>query len=80
VPEGAENRRPPPALRQGPLPGERHLAPRQRPGDRAQVEDSLRAADVIELYFTRGVYAVFPISIVYDFSSGSNITPVPTGP
>jgi polysaccharide export outer membrane protein len=36
----------------------------------------LCAADIIELYFTRGVYAVFPISFVYDFSSGSSIVPV----
>jgi polysaccharide export outer membrane protein len=40
----------------------------------------LCAADLIELYFTRGVYAVFPISFVYDFSTGSSVTPVPAGP
>ena len=28
----------------------------------------LCATDVINLYFTRGVYAVFPINYVYDFS------------
>lgn len=37
----------------------------------------LCAADVIELYFTRGVYAVFPITFVKDFSQGSSIVPVP---
>ena len=37
----------------------------------------LCATDVIELYFTRGIYAVFPISYVYDFSSSSGIVPVP---
>lgn len=38
----------------------------------------LCAADVIELYFTRGVYAVFPITFVKDFSTGSTMTiPVP---
>ncbi len=37
----------------------------------------LCATDAIELYFTRGVYAVFPISFVYDFTKGSSITPVP---
>jgi polysaccharide biosynthesis/export protein len=37
----------------------------------------LCATDVIELYFTRGVYAVFPINYVYDFSQGSAIIPVP---
>ena len=31
----------------------------------------LCATDVIELYFTRGVYAVFPINYVYDFSASS---------
>jgi polysaccharide export outer membrane protein len=36
----------------------------------------LCATDVVELYFTRGIYAVFPISYVYDFSSGSNVVPV----
>ena len=37
----------------------------------------LCAADVIELYFTRGVYAVFPITFVKDFSRGSGVVPVP---
>lgn len=37
----------------------------------------LCATDLIELYFTRGVYAVFPINYVYDFSSNSAIIPVP---
>jgi len=31
----------------------------------------LCATDVIDLYFTRGVYAVFPISYVHSFSNGS---------
>jgi polysaccharide export outer membrane protein len=31
----------------------------------------LCADDVIQLYFTRGVYAVFPITFVKDFSKGS---------
>ena len=31
----------------------------------------LCATDLIELYFTRGVYAVFPINYVYDFSANS---------
>jgi polysaccharide export outer membrane protein len=39
----------------------------------------LCAADVIELYFTRGVYAVFPITFVKDFSQGSTMA-VPVGP
>ena len=39
----------------------------------------LCAADVIELYFTRGVYAVFPITFVKDFSQGSTMA-VPIGP
>jgi polysaccharide export outer membrane protein len=33
----------------------------------------LCAADIIDLYFTRGVYAVFPISYVRNFSSGSAV-------
>ena len=37
----------------------------------------LCATDVINLYFTRGVYAVFPINYVYDFSQSSGIVPVP---
>jgi polysaccharide export outer membrane protein len=37
----------------------------------------LCATDLIELYFTRGVYAVFPINYVYDFSANSGIVPVP---
>ncbi len=38
----------------------------------------LCAADVIELYFTRGVYAVFPITFVKDFSTGSTMAvPIP---
>ena len=40
-------------------------------------ERILCADDVINLYFTRGVYAVFPITYVKDFSSGSAITPIP---
>jgi polysaccharide export outer membrane protein len=35
----------------------------------------LCADDVINLYFTRGIYAVFPISFVYDFSKGSTVIP-----
>jgi polysaccharide export outer membrane protein len=37
----------------------------------------LCATDVINLYFTRGVYAVFPINYVYDFSQSSGIVPIP---
>ncbi|MEX2092486.1 MAG: polysaccharide biosynthesis/export family protein, partial [Pirellulales bacterium] len=37
----------------------------------------LCATDLIELYFTRGVYAVFPINYVYDFSQSSGIVPIP---
>jgi polysaccharide export outer membrane protein len=38
----------------------------------------LCAADVIELYFTRGVYAVFPITFVKDFSRGTTMAvPIP---
>jgi polysaccharide biosynthesis/export protein len=37
----------------------------------------LCATDLIELYFTRGVYAVFPINYVYDFSASSGIVPIP---
>ena len=38
----------------------------------------LCATDVINLYFTRGVYAVFPINYVYDFSRNSGvITTIP---
>jgi polysaccharide export outer membrane protein len=37
----------------------------------------LCATDAIELYFTRGIYAVFPISYVYDFSASSSVTPIP---
>ncbi|HVT30798.1 MAG TPA: SLBB domain-containing protein, partial [Lacipirellulaceae bacterium] len=37
----------------------------------------LCADDVIELYFTRGVYAVFPITFVKDFTTGSTVVPVP---
>lgn len=37
----------------------------------------LCATDVINLYFTRGVYSVFPISYVYDFSQTSGIVPIP---
>jgi polysaccharide export outer membrane protein len=33
----------------------------------------LCAADIIELYFTRGVYAVFPVGFFYDLSSGSTV-------
>lgn len=35
----------------------------------------LCADDVINLYFTRGIYAVFPITFVYDFSKGSTVIP-----
>jgi polysaccharide export outer membrane protein len=38
----------------------------------------LCATDVINLYFTRGVYAAFPISYVYSFSNGSSVTPIVT--
>jgi polysaccharide export outer membrane protein len=38
----------------------------------------LCATDVINLYFTRGVYAVFPINYVYDFSNGGSVTPIVT--
>ena len=37
----------------------------------------LCATDVIQLYFTRGIYAAFPINYVYDFSASSGITPIP---
>lgn len=37
----------------------------------------LCATDVINLYFTRGIYAVVPINYVYDFSQSSGIVPVP---
>jgi polysaccharide export outer membrane protein len=37
----------------------------------------LCATDMIELYFTRGIYAVFPITYVYDFSQNSGLVPVP---
>jgi polysaccharide export outer membrane protein len=40
-------------------------------------ERILCADDVINLYFTRGAYAVFPITFFKDFSSGSAITAVP---
>jgi polysaccharide export outer membrane protein len=41
----------------------------------------LCATDVINLYFTRGVYAAFPISYVYSFNNGSTVTPImPPGP
>jgi polysaccharide export outer membrane protein len=40
----------------------------------------LCATDVINLYFTRGVYAAFPINYVYSFSNGSSVTPIVTGP
>lgn len=35
----------------------------------------LCATDLIELYFTRGVYAVFPTSYVYNLNQGSTIVP-----
>jgi hypothetical protein len=38
----------------------------------------LCATDVINLYFTRGVYAAFPISYVYSFNTGSSVTPIIT--
>jgi polysaccharide export outer membrane protein len=38
----------------------------------------LCATDVINLYFTRGVYAAFPISYVYSFNNGSSFTPIVT--
>lgn len=37
----------------------------------------LCATDVIQLYFTRGIYAAFPINYVYDFSASSGIVPIP---
>lgn len=37
----------------------------------------LCATDMINLYFTRGIYAVFPITYVYDFSRNSGVVPVP---
>jgi polysaccharide export outer membrane protein len=40
----------------------------------------LCATDVINLYFTRGVYAAFPINYVYSFNTGSSVTPIITGP
>lgn len=40
----------------------------------------LCATDVINLYFTRGVYAAFPISYVYSFSTGSTVTPITMQP
>jgi polysaccharide export outer membrane protein len=36
----------------------------------------LCATDVVNLYFTRGVYAVFPITFVKDFSTGTAVVPV----
>jgi polysaccharide export outer membrane protein len=35
----------------------------------------LCATDVIDLYFTRGVYSVFPIGFFYDLSQGSTVLP-----
>lgn len=35
----------------------------------------LTATDLIELYFTRGVYAVFPTNYVYNLNNGSTIIP-----
>jgi hypothetical protein len=43
----------------------------------------LCATDVINLYFTRGVYAAFPVSFFQDLSTGSTVsaaTPVPVVP
>lgn len=37
----------------------------------------LCATDLIELYFTRGIYSVFPITYVYDFTENSALVPVP---
>ncbi len=37
----------------------------------------LCATDVINLYFTRGVYAAFPINYIYDFSRNSGVVAVP---
>ncbi|MGE3240025.1 MAG: polysaccharide biosynthesis/export family protein [Pirellulales bacterium] len=37
----------------------------------------LCATDLIELYFTRGIYSVFPITYVYDFTQNSALVPVP---
>jgi len=36
----------------------------------------LCATDVVNLYFTRGIYAVFPITFVKDFSTGSAVVPI----
>jgi polysaccharide biosynthesis/export protein len=40
-------------------------------------ERILCADDVINLYFTRGAYSVFPITFVKDFSTGTAIAPIP---
>lgn len=40
----------------------------------------LCATDVINLYFTRGVYAAFPIAYVYSFTTGSTVTPINNAP
>lgn len=37
----------------------------------------LCATDMINLYFTRGIYAVFPVTYVYDLSQNTGIVPVP---
>jgi len=37
----------------------------------------LCATDVINLYFTRGIYQVFPITYVYDLSQNTGLVPVP---
>jgi polysaccharide export outer membrane protein len=36
----------------------------------------LCATDIVNLYFTRGIYAVFPITFVKDFSTGTAVVPV----
>lgn len=38
------------------------------------------ANDIIELYFTRGVYSAFPINFVYSFTRGSSVIPITTTP
>ena len=38
------------------------------------------ANDVIELYMTRGVYSAFPINFVHNFTRGSTVIPVSSGP
>jgi len=37
----------------------------------------LCATDLINLYFTRGIYSVFPVTYVYDLSQNTGLVPVP---